>query len=316
MSTDTMYFNSSRLKQSAGKNKTNYLQKPDKRRHGSNKKNKVRQEGATGNDVPLPMPQALPNGEKPDFGNSSKKGNKNQGDRRPASKKTDRDADKLSHDLQEMLSVTDTNRKKEVLPSKGESSVSNGSPQLLTPQSMPTSGVSPGVSPLPIFCPPPLSVSPLPLHPGLYQHPYQQHAQQLHPQQSFNGPIPGYPYSGPQPPNYALSSGGLPNFTTPQAALMNPMQHPMNYFPVPHPAMATQVPHAQPYNYNLPQNHQIPSQGRTAPSSSGSSSSSKRSGSASKKQSNRKSSGSGGYAGASFATSVPEITNLPKPSFA
>ncbi|CAI4061823.1 hypothetical protein N7582_001973 [Saccharomyces uvarum] len=72
MSTDTMYFNSSRLLPSAGKNKTNNLikHKPRKSRASENTAKNINNNSFS---TDIPPPQTLPNGEKPDFGHSSTK---------------------------------------------------------------------------------------------------------------------------------------------------------------------------------------------------------------------------------------------------
>ncbi|CAI4061476.1 hypothetical protein SKDZ_07G0460 [Saccharomyces kudriavzevii ZP591] len=72
MSTDTMYFNSSRLLPSAGKNKTNNLikQKPRNNRASGNTAKNISNNTST---TDIPPPQTLPNGEKPNFGHSSNK---------------------------------------------------------------------------------------------------------------------------------------------------------------------------------------------------------------------------------------------------
>ncbi|EHN02514.1 Edc1p [Saccharomyces cerevisiae x Saccharomyces kudriavzevii VIN7] len=62
MSTDTMYFNSSRLLPSAGKNKTNNLikQKPRNNRASGNTAKNISNNTST---TDIPPPQTLPNGE-------------------------------------------------------------------------------------------------------------------------------------------------------------------------------------------------------------------------------------------------------------
>lgn len=72
MSTDTMYFNSSRLLPSAGRNKTNNLIK-QKTRNNRARGNAAKNANNNNYITDIPPPQTLPNGQKPNFGHSSYK---------------------------------------------------------------------------------------------------------------------------------------------------------------------------------------------------------------------------------------------------
>lgn len=73
MSSDTMYFNSSRVL--SVPNKVNTPKKFDKKELQTQRKNKTRQEQS---DQGIPEQQNMPNGQKPNFGNSNTRKNKNQ----------------------------------------------------------------------------------------------------------------------------------------------------------------------------------------------------------------------------------------------
>lgn len=354
MSTDTMYFNSSRRLQAAGKNKTSQLQKPEKKQSRNKKKSQMRQDAPASET--LPKPQTLPNGERPDFGNSSKKnkGMKNYGNS-GNTKKSGADVA-----AQPKKNGTRGGVAGHVDPYSGPttpatSSVERSAVRQLTPQSMVNAspGASPAVSPLPIASAAPMTISPLPHQPGLYQQQHQQHQFQqnvFHNHQLLNHqlsnvhqpqyPPQGYPM-GLQQPNYALSSGGMPYFTSPQAPLMGlPPQQVPQYFGMPHPPppmtiMPGHFPHTPPVLNTTPpaQKYQgaspsvsapptaecsgpattVPEEPRSLSTDSASTTFSGNKRSSKKSRAAAKLS-SGGYAGASFATSLPSITNLPKPS--
>ncbi|SCU86540.1 LAMI_0D02542g1_1 [Lachancea mirantina] len=377
MSTDTMYFNSSRLMSMPGKNSTSYLQKPEKKALKNAKMNKYRQE--KNGSEPIPAAQTLPNGQKPDFGNSGRKkpnderrhagnggrgrrGNKNNSRRAPDT------ADELTRDFKEFLSVEDgdqTAKRGEGHPGDGGGSgvrVNNAisgrtalkspkecpndqqttlqnphfpvktptlqaQPLPLPSQGYPPVHYSPAVSPMPYFNPPPLSASSIPNQPGLFQQEFQ-HQQQCYKMHN------GYPPWNYQP-NYALTSGALPSFTAPQSALMGiPNTVPPNYFTFPAPPMQVpkQLPdNASSFSESSPNTTPMQTRSQSSRSSSGSAPEYKRSPSGFKnhvqpnttaggKKTRKSSGGNGnsrsGYAGASFATSLPEVATLPKPSFA
>lgn len=358
MSTDTMYFNSSRLMSTAGKNKSNYLQKPDKKL--SNTSNIVRKQQLKHDvTVPetLPQPQALPNGEKPNFGNASnKKSNskgqykKNRGQNYHQKKNEDSSADDLTNDLKQLLSVSEGEKERARESQKEKRPKSNATQKKYPKEDKPvdtrpaaTKVGSDSQSGIPktqqLMSPQVPSISPLPLHPGLYQQPPLNSTQQC----------AGYPYGNKpfanqyQQPNYALTSNTLPHLTTPAATLMNfplqamqpaPPTPPMHYHPQmnmsPHPinVINGHIPHnyAPIYQPNYPtQVPMVMAVPGLPPTSSGSVASNSNASTtpATSKRNKRKPSGggggsssSGGYAGASFTTHAPTITNLPKPSFA
>ncbi|CAI4417595.1 ALI_collapsed_G0021010.mRNA.1.CDS.1 [Saccharomyces cerevisiae] len=114
MSTDTMYFNSSRLLPSAGRNKTNNLIK-QKTRNNRARGNAAKNANNNNYITDIPPPQTLPNGQKPNFGHSShKKPSFNQKKHSPPSslplqllqvKKTDRIIKKLHDRTTKMILV-------------------------------------------------------------------------------------------------------------------------------------------------------------------------------------------------------------------
>ncbi|SCV04628.1 LAME_0H19944g1_1 [Lachancea meyersii CBS 8951] len=396
MSTDTMYMNSSRRLPAAGRNKTSQLQKPEKKTTRNHRKNKTRQEGNPSDDtVPLPQPQALPNGEKPNFGGFNKKDRKTNSNR-PENSTTNfngtgpaRTSARVSQNSGSGSDVTSTpaGRKTAELLAKnlrdvvlvenekgGITSVpclDNRTQRQMTPQSLPSASPNQSPSPLSAKEYAPVALSPLPNQPGLYQQQLQQqqlqqlrqnqhfqyyqnqHLQQpllnqhLHAQQNRFAPI--IPLGMQQPgPNYALSSGATPYYNAMHVPFMNSNtpQTP-GFYGVPPPApppmnlMPGHFPQAQPVcSPGLAPlgNVSIMSSGSTGSEISGpvtslseeprvSSSSSASIPNASdnlnqnsdKKPSKKSRAGAklarGGYAGASFATSVPAVTNLPKPSF-
>lgn len=67
-----MYFNSSRLLPSAGRNKTNNLIK-QKTRNNRARGNAAKNANNNNYITDIPPPQTLPNGQKPNFGHSSNK---------------------------------------------------------------------------------------------------------------------------------------------------------------------------------------------------------------------------------------------------
>ncbi|KAM3160400.1 EDC1-like protein [Lachancea thermotolerans] len=354
MSTDTMYLNSSRRLPAAGKNKSSQLQKPEKKQTRSTRKNRTRQE-ASAAEV-LPKPQTLPNGEKPDFGNSSKKqyGRKNhESSSAPRPYEARESAQKKNRSKDSSPSHVDTT------PAKSPSVLERSAVRQLTPQSV--ANASPVVSPLPLSMVAPLTISPLPHQPGLYQQQHQQNQfqqNQYQQHQQFNA---GYPYHHPQfsslplpagahQPNYALSTGAMPYFTSPQAPLMGlPAQQAPPFFGMPHPPppvtiMPGHFPHTPPSLNNVPPPQMfqqtfspasaptsissstecsgpvtaLPEEPRSSSATSNSTSSSTGASGSKKPSKKTRTSGKlgrGGYAGASFATSLPSITNLPKPSF-
>ncbi|CEP62948.1 Edc1p LALA0_S06e07580g [Lachancea lanzarotensis] len=210
MSTDTMYLNSSRRLPAAGRNKTSQLQKPEKKTTKNHRKNKTRQEGNVVEDsVPLSQPQALPNGEKPNFGGSTKKerkSNNKRPDNSGASSSHDKAAKSTSSTTAHALELTSTqagrktaellaqNLKDVVLVENDKGGltsiprVDQRTNRQMTPQALPSA--SPTQSPLPlpikehstpIHCPLPL------LQPGphLNQNQHQPQFQQILPNQHF-----------------------------------------------------------------------------------------------------------------------------------
>lgn len=273
MSTDTMYFNSSRLMSASSKNKTNSITRLDKKRTQAERKNKVRQETI---DPSIPQPQVLPNGEKPDFGNSGsrRKQRQNSSNKRDSSsqyssklRNEDNDADKVAQSLKELFlqpeerigaknerkekkegskRINSTKMKNPSLDGKARTSSSSSSSSFSV--SSPGKHSSASSTPPMYAGSPPAQVnnlspnqypnpvsSPLFMRPGLYptQPPSSAPQQQL----QHLGHV-GYPYG-----NYSLTSPTVtPQFMKPQAPLINPIypQVPLNQLPLMYKALDIQ----------------------------------------------------------------------------
>lgn len=275
MSTDTMYFNSSRLMSASSKNKTNSITRLDKKRTQAERKNKVRQETI---DPSIPQPQVLPNGEKPDFGNSgsrrkqrqnSSTSNKQDSSSQYSSKlrNEDNDADQVAQSLKELFlqpekrsgtknerkekkegpkRINSTKTKNSSLDAKARTSSSSSSSSFSV--SSPGKHSSASSTPPMYAGSPPAQVnnvssnqypnpvsSPLFMRPGLYPTQPPSSAPQHQPQHL--GHV-GYPYG-----NYSLTSPTVtPQFMKPQAPLINPMypQVPLNQLPLMYQALDIQ----------------------------------------------------------------------------
>ncbi|SCU83041.1 LAFA_0D01420g1_1 [Lachancea sp. 'fantastica'] len=394
MSSDTMYLNSSRRLPTAGKNKTSQLQKPERKSTKNHRKNKTRQEGnVVDESVPLSQPQALPNGEKPNFGSSSKKERKSNNQRpdnsysgSPRNKAATNPCSTTAHAVE--LTATQAGRKtaellaknlKDVVLVESDKGGLTSIPRMdqrtnrqMTPQTLPNASPKQSPLPLPVKDHEMTVHSPLPLlQPGLHlnqnQHPqfqqirpnqniphYQNHSLQpppMNPQmyQHQNRFPPIIPMGMQHPgPNYSLSSGAPPYFNSMHAPFMTPnAPQTAGFYGIPPPAppplsaLPGQFSHMNPmFNSNQPMGSvaAIPSSDSNGSEISGpvtllsrepraSSSSSmtsentdNRAEPRTEKKHSKKSRGAaklprGGYAGASFATNVPAVTNLPKPSF-
>ncbi|CCE92185.1 Edc1p TDEL_0D06010 [Torulaspora delbrueckii] len=348
MSSDTKYFNSSRLMSASGKNKTNNIPRLDKKRAQADKKNKVRQETSD-----IPQMQTLPNGGKPDFGHSSSRRKKRQGsaEKRSSSagskQNNQGETDKLTRDLKQLFI-----KPEDVKTTKDLDNVKNG-PKLGANASRSSSGSSnhssaqqpPHTSGAPVAVAPDNyqnqnSVSsPLLMHPGLFPAPPLPSSA---PQQPQMAPF-GYPYG-----NYSLTSAVAPQFMTPQAPLVNPMypQPPLAQLPLMYKALDIQQQQQhqqyqqshqsnnqiqpqqfsqfqQPPHQPSPQFHHIP---QTLPYLVPPMSSYPKSSESTavkplsipekpKTNYNQRNKTSTTFAGASFASSDPKVHKLPKPSF-
>lgn len=296
MSTDTMYFNSSRLMSASSKNKTNSVPRLDKKRIQSERKNKVRQETI---DISLPEPQVLPNGEKPDFGNS-KSGRKQRQDSYSARKqkntttgsnkcvqedKSDHTA-KVTQDLKDLFLKGEGERPRTCNKKRNEKK-QNGlgkTPQeavrdvckakadpasnLVRPVSTPVSDSfshskhdisSSAISPTKFPDNPSLSPS------FINQNSYPilpSSSPVVQPQYQQNHHLHQQPmgFAGYPYGNYALTPPpNTPQFMAPQAPLMNPMypQPPLNQLPMMYRALDIQQRQMeQQYNLHQMQNHQ------------------------------------------------------------
>lgn len=351
MSTDTMYFNSSRLLPLHGKNRSS-VSLNSKKNSIAVKKNKVKQETL---DFNLPQPQTLPNGEKPNFGNSNSNsdGNtsKNKKHNKPKSKKGPTTSD-LSQDLKNLLLQNNESTKVKSKTVKRNSKQSEGdispvSQQSTSTQSTPLTNymvspintplslqttLLPSVNPMTMSLPSPHQNGNIPmktagLPPQLSPIHQQQPLYSSQQPQQHVGPVPpfqmpGYPYAQ-HSGNYSLKSVPLP--LPQQVPMVNPM-YPY-HFPNGNSNQAAVIPQLYPMHPPHPQQHHNPEfhqqhdeqrknpigNNRSSRPNSSSSSHSSNNSQSSRKSKTRSSSHS--FAGASFATDVPQECNLPKPSF-
>lgn len=347
MSSDTKYFNSSRLMSASGKNKTSNIARLDKKRVQAEKKHKVRQEISD-----IPQTQTLPNGGKPDFGHSSSRRKKKHGHSEKRSSSSGSkpnesgETDRLTKDLKELFIkpqndqtrvgeidyIKNDNKARET--NLGSRSSSGTSSQTLSPS---MSANSPPKAPFmgggPLGPMPEnhlnsaLGASPLMMHPGLYPVPHPSTPQQQPHFAAF-----GYPYG-----NYSLSTGVAPQFMNPQTPLVNPMypQPPLSQLPMMYKALdiqQQQQQHPQQNNnqyqhqqvHHIPQSQQQLSQSlpylvppmSSYPKSSETTAVKPLSRPDKPKTNyNHRNKTSTTFAGASFASSDPNVHKLPKPSF-
>ncbi|QLL33042.1 hypothetical protein HG536_0D05630 [Torulaspora globosa] len=343
MSTDTRYFNSSRLMSASGKNKTNGVTRLDKKRTQAEKKNKMRQE-----TVVIPQPQLLPNGGKPDFGHSSSRRKQRSSSSGRHVSSSDPEARKsgekqantqqVTEDLKQLFLKPEDGSSKGKTKGSGEKSrkAKQGRPAT-SPSSSENRSVgfqSPDLHTAPIRSPlqghNPVS-SPVFVGPGLYPPPSPSSA----PQKTYQGFL-GHAYG-----NYSLASPAPgPHFMAPQAPLMNPLypQLPLTQLPVMYKALDIQQQQQQVMSGYPPQNyHHYQSQHPQHPQQFNLSnlgipyslpvSASYCNGSPvtavkpleqekpRKKTKDKTNATNTCFAGASFASSDPKVTNLPKPSF-
>lgn len=323
MSTDTMYLDRSRMLTAPGKNRTNNVARLDKKRIQADKRCQSRQQAGTN----IPKTQVLPNGAKPDFGNSgssrrSKKKDKEQNETKEATRSLR--GRYLQDGLQGQRNHTGKARS-DSMSSSG--STSNSNPMSLTP---PTGFASPiseaAKSPCQTAVPAMHPMSSMGfVQPGIHSIPQGQPLQAmpqvlpLPPPGVSPGVSPGIPLGLPlgaplhAPPaglplhpngfgtpafpygSYAVgSSHPGPYFMNPQTPLVNPM-----YPQMPLPTMqAPQETHMHLQSQTV--EHTQIEKPRTA----------------SRATSAKKTQKSTSFAGASFATKDPMINKLPKPSFA
>ncbi|QLQ80067.1 hypothetical protein HG537_0D00670 [Torulaspora globosa] len=344
MSTDTRYFNSSRLMTASSKNKTNGVTRLDKKRSQAEKKNKMRQE-----TVVIPQPQLLPNGGKPDFGHSSsrrKQRNSSAGrhvslpDSERKNGERELNTQQVTEDLKQLfLKPEDANLKGKTKGSGEKSRKAKQGRPATSPSSSEnranpsgTGFQSPDLHTASICSPHqghnPLG-SPVFVGPGLYPPPSPSSA----PQGLF-----GHTYG-----NYSVASPASgPHFMTPQAPLMNPLypQLPLPQLPVMYKALdiqqqqlqqqqqqQQQVISDQSYqHYHLQQQQQFNLPNMAVPYSLPLTASYCNGPPVTavkpleqekprKKNKDKTNGTSTCFAGASFASSDPKVTNLPKPSF-
>lgn len=271
----------------SSKNKTNSITRLDKKRTQAERKTKVRQETI---DPSIPQPQVLPNGEKPNFGNSGsrRKQRQNSSNKQDSSKSRieDNDADKVAQNLKQLflqpekhIGTKDESKDKKE-GSKGINSTKKSSSEgkaTTSPSSSSSSfsvsspgkhSSAPSTPPICVGSPPvqvnnlssnqypnPIS-SPLFMRPGLYPTPPPSSAPQHQPQHL--GHV-GYPYG-----NYSLTSPTVtPQFMKPQAPLMNPIypQVPINQLPLMYKALDIQQQQQhQQYQQQHPQHQQYQQQ--------------------------------------------------------
>ncbi|CDF89771.1 ZYBA0S05-01332g1_1 [Zygosaccharomyces bailii CLIB 213] len=318
MSTDTMYLDRSRVLTAAGKNRTNNVARLDKKRIQAEKRNKSRQQ--TGSSIP--KTQVLPNGAKPDFGNS---GSSRRSKKKGREENEAKDVTKSLKGLHLKDGMNQRTRQKngrnEARPNSASSSDSSSITVSSTPPTGHTSPITelvklPGQQAVPLMRP----VSPLgAVQPGIHYMPQiqppcpfpqglpvpplgaaigaplqvQSVGLQPLPLQPTCFGAPGFPYA-----NYAAgSSHPGPYFMNPQAPLVNPM-----YPQMPLPVMQSQTEHRAPVQA-LSHSQVAQPEVKTPRTSS-------------RPTSSKKTKKSTSFAGASFATKDPVINKLPKPSFA
>lgn len=421
MSTDTMYINSSRVLPSRSKNKqpnamfprsnsgkgvannsasSNNSSKNNSNNNKANNRKRGTRRGDGGGqnqrssqrDASIPQPQVLPNGDKPNFGNSTSTADKRRGSSNKKDARNVNHAKNVTADLKNLLldsanknmspkrasdkspragSNTHANKKQEVInvntmkkesttpimtfltspinapgsiPSMNLSESANAVPQ--TQRAPGSTGVPPGPAAPNILAGPGLNMPPQFVGRPLPQQPQQpmiagnilpmaqpgfqpRYMQQMGPQPAYGMPIGqqlpppnmlpgqhmqglGYPFGVQN--NYNLSS--MPVQLPQQIPLMAPMGHNQNMRPanvksqVPPNAMAQgPAPPMTKTNQNTPVStptsllsNQVSPKAQNNKSKS-----------SAKKNKDRNSSHS--FAGASFATDVPQESNLPKPSF-
>ncbi|CCF60333.1 hypothetical protein KAFR_0J02690 [Kazachstania africana CBS 2517] len=290
MSTDTMYINSSRLLPVHSKNK------PSNNLNNHKKFIRAEKQSREKNET-VPLPQSLPNGEKPNFGHSNGKKSKKKGKAKE---------DELSASLKNLVldksqSTKKATKKKLFSPKSNHQELDSTpivqqqasktplttflSSPINTPSSIPSQLLSP---PVPMG----------PFSPSTTRHPYPTSPPHILAQPNLSGaPLPppfqmaGYPYIPHA--NYSLAS--VPPIMPQQMPVRNPM------YLQPHPSQ------------NIPNTHT--SNNISLPSSSSSTITSTKS---KKKQNSNHSNSrcsSHSFAGASFANDTPQECNLPKPSF-
>ncbi|CCE61662.1 hypothetical protein TPHA_0A05880 [Tetrapisispora phaffii CBS 4417] len=367
MSSDTMYFNSSRVLSVPPKNRTK--KKLDKKEINNQKQKNIRQEQI---DVILPEQQTLPNGQKPDFGsnsknNSSKRKSKieNSSPNRNGGKssiiKGIADTELLSYNFKDLLLSKPNNQSEylDVSPNRNSndnstysafaspvntptvqhtnlSVVNNPHPQNFhmnhfEHQSSPRM-MQPGILPYgqhqipgPMHSMNGMGVNqphPLLVQPGLPAH---GHAMQMISQQPmlihpiYGNNVPGNPMRQPfinqNNNNYPIPSGKGPVPTPNNYMLSQPIQY------IPHKVVPNNSIPSPPNNVDVIKSNN--SNANVQHMNSSSKPSNNNTTKLNKNKSNKRNTNNGRgdnshtntFAGASFTTNVPNLQNLPKPSF-
>ncbi|CAR31053.1 hypothetical protein ZYGR_0P03590 [Zygosaccharomyces rouxii] len=327
MSTDAMYMNSPHVLRASGKhtNRTSHVTKLDKQRIQQNDKGSNKSKNGQV-AISVPKTQVLPNGEKPDFGNSNSTRKSKNGTQKKGGAKEQKDVTKGLRSLRLPDEKTKSSRQqqqkeKETQSTKSQSSRprsnsnasaglnSSSTPISSTPPTVPTSplekpaaaipNVTPLMAPGAIPVPPPLTGLPN-LMPNSIPHPLPPPPTGVQPLPMqpplFGGP--GYPYG-----NYAVRPMPYMNPQTPSPVVSQ------MYPQIPLPMMQMQMQMPQVNSDTEAQTTMMQTTMMTAKPSATSTSSC----SNSRRPTTTKSTS---FAGASFASKDPVINKLPKPSFA
>lgn len=316
MSTDAMYMTSPHVMGPSGKHTggMTHVPKLDKQRTKRNDKASSQKSNNNQIAITIPSTQVLPNGEKPDFGNSTtSRRSKNSTQRKGGANKEQKDVSKglrslrLADGKTKNAKENRNNKSQNAKPESGPESSSESGPGLHSNMTQISSTSSPtllasslekptaaatGFPVAPVVSPPLTGLShvmphSIP-HPPLPPPTDVQHLRMQPP--PFGGA--GYPYG-----NYAVAP--MPAMAFPVANQMYPQ--------MPMPTMQMQIPQVN--SGMKPQPTMMETTGAVKPSTTSVSSKN----SDSKQTTNTKATT---FAGASFASKDPVINKLPKPSFA
>lgn len=355
MSADTRYFNSSRLMSASGKNKTNGVTRLDKKRTQAEKKNKMRQETVVIPQPQLLPNGGKPDfghSSSRRKQKSSSGRHVSSSDSESRKRGEESNTQQVTEDLKQLFLKPEEASSKGKTKGSGEKSrkANQGRPATSPSSSenrasptvaRPAGFQSPDLHTAPICSPhqgPNPVGSPVFVGPGLYPPPSPSSA----PQKTYQG-VFGHTYG-----NYSLASPVPgPHFMAPQAPLMNPLypQLPLPQLPIMykaldiqqqqlqqqqqqqqqqqvmpgHPAQNYQQYHLQqPQQFNLPNlaiPYSLPVSASYCNDPPVTAVKPLEQGKPRKKTKEKNNATSTCFAGASFASSDPKVTNLPKPSF-